>query len=121
MLSQNQLDEAIGFAQEMLCELRTVLLTPKIYYELYMIGKCNAGMVPSRLLSQGEVAKVVSHKEAPLSFIPPLPTPPPHIFVLVCDEMRHIHSYFGEVHRNGMKCVKLYEKVQNVTEVLPRL
>lgn len=39
----------------------------------------------------------------------------------VLDELRHLESYFEELHRSGTSVRSLYERVQSSGNVLPRL
>lgn len=70
------LQSVLDYATEMLRELRSNVLTPKNYYELYMA---------------------------------------------VVEELRVLEDYFRYLQRNGMAMVKLYEQVQSVGNVVPRL
>lgn len=75
-MDSDSLDTALEHAIEMLREMRTSLLSPKTYYELYM---------------------------------------------RVMDEMREFEDYLVALQRNGKPIVQIYEKVQNCSNIVPRL
>jgi vacuolar protein sorting-associated protein 35 len=75
-LDAGNLKDAIKHATSLISELRTSLLSPKHYYELYMT---------------------------------------------VFDELRYLELFFMEEYRKGKPMAELYEMVQHVGNVLPRL
>lgn len=75
-LDSGNLKEAVKHATSLISELRTSLLSPKHYYELYMT---------------------------------------------VFDELRYLELFFMEEYRKGKSMAELYETVQHVSNVLPRL
>ncbi|KAK2704166.1 vacuolar protein sorting-associated protein 35-like [Artemia franciscana] len=75
-LDNGKLMDALKYASSMLSELRTSLLSPKSYYELYMV---------------------------------------------VCDELRHLETYLSEEFQKGKKVTDLYELVQYAGNIVPRL
>ncbi|CAH8541091.1 unnamed protein product [Schistosoma turkestanicum] len=75
-LEKRHLVDAIQHAANMLLEMKNYLLSPKAYYELYIV---------------------------------------------VTDKLRTLESYLVEEHKSGRKVSYLYETVQYVSSVLPRL
>ncbi|KAF5400990.1 Vacuolar protein sorting-associated protein 35 [Paragonimus heterotremus] len=75
-LDKGNLSEAIDHANNMLREMRTSYLSPKSYYELYIV---------------------------------------------VTDKLRVFESFLIEEHKSGRRVVNIYESVQRVANIVPRL
>ena len=108
MQDDDNLREALRFSAAMLGELRTSLLTPQKYFELYM-----QAFDELRHLE-------VQHSTQPMPENVLLLGHPDPGWLLVISRC-HMQIFFKEEHSKGRSYADLYELVQHAGNVLPRL
>lgn len=103
----DNLREALRFSAAMLGELRTSLLTPQKYFELYM-----QAFDELRHLEVHYSAQLMPESESLYVCL---------ISMFLATSWCHVQVFFKEEHSKGRSYADLYELVQHAGNVLPRL
>ena len=117
-LDASHLKEALKHASNMICELRTSLLSPKAYNELCTLSvkqKRRAGAQPLHFfLSSGTSSSDLLPRPSPRLL---LPGSDHYVFMA----LKHLEGYFLDEARSGKDMFEYYELVQHAGNILPRL